>query len=82
MSRFKIKNRYYFDLLQKRSDELDGKLVIEDLEREVCFDGLFVYYLARTSGLKSKKKRHIRKRGKFMLEEAIELGMKIFNDKN
>jgi hypothetical protein len=82
MSRFKIKNRYYFDLLQKRLDELDGKLIIEDLNKDVCFDGLFVYYLARISGLKSKKKRHIRKRGKFMLEDAIELGIKEFNDKN
>jgi hypothetical protein len=82
MRRFKVKNKFYFELLKKRSAELDGKLIIEDSNGDIFFDGIFIYYLARTSGLKSKKKRHIRKRGKLMLEESIDLTIKDGNDKN
>lgn len=71
MSRFKVTNKRYYDLLLKRVVELGGKVLVED-SGCIFLDGQFSLYLARATGLKSKKRRAISKRAKAVFYAAID----------
>jgi hypothetical protein len=69
-NRFKVTNNRYFDLLKKRLVELGGKVLTEE-SRYILLDGEFALYLARATGLKSKKSRLVKKRAKAVFIESI-----------
>ena len=69
MRRFKVYDNYWRKRLMNAKETLYKPT---DENGQVMFTGEQVYCIAKASGLKSKKKRHIIKRFRLVMGEAIE----------
>lgn len=67
--KFYITQEPYKTLMQELLDQND-RLVVSD-RGVLQFDDRLAYYIAKATGLKSKKSRHIKKRFKIVIHDAL-----------
>lgn len=70
--RFKMNHKEYINRLTDNKGMLLKPLEPANETGQICFTWFQVYCIAKATGLRSKKKRHIVKRFRLVMHEAIE----------